>query len=112
MSVAPIRQDHSELRTAVDVPSWLEGARRYRTEHDRIAHRDGTCDFMYPGTWLDRDGRCVLPKGHHGPHLYCREHEDAPTREQAYQAERQRRITERLRRERAARAKRAVGYPV
>ena len=111
VSVAPVRQHGTEERTSVDAPSWLEGAHRYRTVHDRIAHRDRTCDFMYPGTWLDRDGRCILPKGHEGQHLYRRELDDVPTREQAYQAERERRIHARLKRERAARVKRAVGYP-
>lgn len=96
---------------AVPAPSWLDGARRYKSVHDRIAHHDRTCDAMYPGTWLDLDGRCVLPKGHAGPHLYRRELEHEPTREQAYQAERERKIRERLGRERAARVKRAVGYP-
>lgn len=114
MSVQPIESwDAAEASgpAPVDAPSWLEGARRYRTEHDRVAHHDGTCDSMYPGTWLDRDGRCVLPEGHPGPHLYRRELEAVPTREEAYQAERQRKIRERLTRERAARVKRAVGYP-
>ena len=114
MSVQPIESwDAAEASgpAPVDAPSWLEGARRYRTEHHRVAHHDGTCDSMYPGTWLDRDGRCVLPEGHPGPHLYRRELEAVPTREEAYQAERQRKIRERLTRERAARVKRSVGYP-
>lgn len=113
MSVQPVAPGDAEGRpsTTVEAPSWFEGAHRYRIEHDRIAHHDRTCDFMYPGTWLDRDGRCVLPKGHEGRHLYRRELEPEPTREQVYQAERQQKILERLRRERAARVKRAVGYP-
>jgi hypothetical protein len=64
---------------------------------------------MYPGTWLDRDGRCVLPQGHEGPHLYRRESEDVPTREEAYQAERERKRRARVRRERAARLIRVAG---
>ena len=84
-------------------PTWLESAHRYRARGDHIAHHDGTCDSMYPGTWLDRDGRCVLPEGHEGAHLYRREAEKALTREQAYQAERMRKMRERLRRERSAR---------
>lgn len=108
---SPASSDGEHRGSAVAVPSWLAGARRYRTEHDRITHHDGTCDSMYPGTWLDRDGRCVLPAGHEGPHLYRRELAEVETREQAYQAERQRKILDRLRRERAARVKRAVGYP-
>jgi hypothetical protein len=94
---------------ATSAPTWLEGAHRYRARRGHIEHRDGTCDSMYPGTWLDRQGRCVLPKGHEGPHLYRREGEDAPTREEAYQAERERKRLERLRRERAARVARVVG---
>lgn len=95
-------------------PTWLEGAHRYRArcaEWGRIAHHDGTCDSMFPGTWLDRDGRCVLPEGHEGAHVYRREGEETPTREQAYRTERERRKRDRLRRERAARVERAVGYP-
>lgn len=114
MSVSPVvPPDVADGRRpiTIEAPSWLEGARRYRTEHDRVEHRDGTCDSMYPGTWLDRDGRCLLPSGHVGPHLYRRELEHALTREQAYQAERRRKILDRLRLERAARVKRAVGYP-
>lgn len=90
-------------------PTWLEGAQRYRAHRDRVEHHDGTCDFMYPGTWRERDGRCLLPKGHDGPHLYRREGEEAPTREEAYQAERERKRRHRLRRERAARAMRSSG---
>ena len=88
-------------------PTWLEGAHHYRARGGRIAHHDRTCDSMYPGTWLDRDGRCVLPQGHEGPHLYRREGEEATTREQAYQAEREQKIRNRLRRDRAER----VGAP-
>ena len=92
-------------------PTWLEGAHRYRATCGRIAHHDGTCDSMYPGTWLDRDGRCVLPEGHEGAHLYRRHVEVALTREQAYQAERERKRRERLRRERDARVECLAGQP-
>ena len=92
-------------------PTWLEGADHYRARCGRIAHHDGTCDSMYPGTWLDRDGRCVLPEGHEGAHLYRREGEEAPTREQSYQAEREQKKLDRLRRERDARVECAAGYP-
>ncbi len=87
-------------------PSWLEGAHRYTARRGHIEHHDGTCDSMYPGTWLDRDGRCVLPEGHEGPHMFRRDAEAAPTREQVYQAERERKLRDRLRRERVARAAR------
>ena len=87
-------------------PTWLEGAHRYRAKRGHIEHHDGTCDSMYPGTWLERDGRCVLHEGHDGPHLYRREAAQAPTREQLYQAERERKRRDRLRRERVARAER------
>lgn len=54
-----------------------------------MAHQDGTCDALYPGTSLDRDGRCVLAEGHEGPHVYRgRGPARKPTRERAYQAER------------------------
>jgi len=89
-------------------PSWLEGARRYRARCGHVAHHDGTCDWMYPGTWLDSDGRCVLPEGHEGAHLYRREVEQALTREQAYRAEREQKRRDRLRRERHARVERAA----
>jgi hypothetical protein len=92
-------------------PSWWEGAHRYRARCGDVTHHDGTCDAMYPGTWRERDGRCVLHEGHDGPHLYRREGEIVLTKEQAYQLERERRKRDRLRRARAARARRTVGYP-
>jgi hypothetical protein len=84
---------HTELRdpsaTAWVAPSWLEGARRYATEQRGPApHHDGTCDVLYPGTSLDRDGRCVLSEGHAGTHVYRgRGPARKPTRRRAYQAE-------------------------
>jgi hypothetical protein len=92
-------------------PTWLEGAHRYRARCGHFAHHDGTCDAMYPGTWRDRDGRCVLHEGHGGPHLYRHEGKTDLTREQAYQVERERKTRDRLRRERAARIRRTVGLP-
>jgi hypothetical protein len=61
-------------------PPWLEGAQRYRAHRDRVEQPDGTCDFMYPGTWRDRDGRCLLPKATMGRTCTVREGEEAPTR--------------------------------
>ena len=90
-------------------PTWLEGAHRYRARGSLMEHHDGICDSMYPGTWLDRDGRCVLPEAHEGPHLYRREYEEATTREQAYQAEREQRIRNRLVRERVERVSAPAG---
>ena len=87
-------------------PSWLEGAHRYTARRGHIEHHDGTCDSMYPGTWLDRDGRCVLPEGHEGPHMFRRDAEAAPTREHVYHAERERTHRDPHRRERGARAAR------
>jgi hypothetical protein len=92
-------------------PTWLDGAYQYEAKVGRIAHHDGTCDSMYPGTWRDRDGRCVLPEGHEGPHVYRHEGREPPTREQAYQAEREQKKRDRLRRERVARAECTAGYP-
>jgi hypothetical protein len=70
-------------------PTWLEGARHYEAKRPRTAHHDGTCDALYPGTWNDRDGRCVLAEGHTGAHVY-RDRGPArkPSREQAYRAAR------------------------
>ena len=90
-------------------PSWLEGAQRYSArKHGPAAHHDGTCDALYPGTSLDRDGRCLLTEGHGGTHVY-RGHGPArkPTRARAYQAERadRKRLAQlALRRERRNRA--------
>jgi hypothetical protein len=89
-------------------PTWLEGAHRYRARRRTVAHHDGACDSMYPGTWLDRDGRCVLPEGHDGAHLYRREAEQVLTREQEYQAVRAQTIRDRLKRERVARIEHAA----
>ena len=70
-------------------PRWVEGARRYQARGGFIAHHDGTCDAVYPGTSNDRDGRCVMAEGHNGPHVYrARGPARKPTRKQAYQAER------------------------
>jgi hypothetical protein len=92
-------------------PTWLEGAHRYRARHGTVAHHDGTCDAMYPGTWRDRDGRCVLREGHDGAHLYRRDGGVALTKEEAYQLRRELKKRDRLRRKRAARARRTLGYP-
>lgn len=83
--------------------SWVGGARSYAaTRHRPAAHHDGTCDAMYPGTALDRDGRCLLAEGHHGAHVYRgRGPARMPTRERAYQAERE----EKKRRARVARVR-------
>jgi hypothetical protein len=75
-----------------------------------VAHHDGTCDVLYPGTSLDREGRCLLAEGHEGAHVYrgwgpARK----PTRARAYQAARDekrrlaRRAQRRARRDRTAR---------
>lgn len=97
------------IEARVTSPSWLDGARRYAARrHGLEPHSDGTCDALYPGASLDRDGRCLLGEGHGGSHLY-RGHGPArrPTRRRAYQAERdERRRLARLalRRERRERA--------
>ena len=92
-------------------PSWLGGARRFAARsHGPEPHHDGTCDALYPGTSLDRDGRCLLAGGHPGPHVYRgRGPARKPTRRRAYQAERDekkrlaRLARRRWRRERSAR---------
>lgn len=77
------------MRRENAAPRWVEGARRYRLRRGPIAHHDGTCDAVYPGTSDDRDGRCVLADGHDGAHVYRgRGPTRKPTRKQAYQAER------------------------
>ena len=89
-------------------PSWLGGARRFAARRRRCdAHRDGTCDALYPGASNDRDGRCLLAEGHEGAHVY-RAHGPArkPTRERAYQAERDEKRRLALRRRRRQRAAR------
>jgi hypothetical protein len=94
----------------VVTPSWLDGARRHSARRRRPGeHGDGTCDALYPGTSLDRDGRCLLAAGHAGAHVY-RGHGPVrkPTRQRAYEAEREERkrlarlALRRERRERAA----------
>ena len=92
-------------------PTWLEGAQRYKAKCGHVAHHDGTCDAMYPGTWRERDGRCVLHEGHRGAHLYRRERVHVPTREQAYKAAREQRRRDRLRLERSVQRQRADGVP-
>ena len=95
------------MRRTASTPRWVERARSYRARTGRVAHHDGTCDAMYPGTSDDRDGRCLLAAGHPGMHVF-RGHGlgKRPTRRQAYQAERieKKRIALRAaRRERRAR---------
>ena len=96
------------MRRTNAAPRWVEGARRYRARRAPLAHHDGTCDALYPGTSSDRDGRCLLAEGHTGAHVYRgRGPARRPTREQAYQAERdeKRRLARlALRRERRERA--------
>ena len=88
-------------------PTWLDGAGRYKARRRGIEHRDGTCDALYPSASRDRDGRCLLAKGHEGSHVYRgRGPARRPTRLQAYQAERE----ERKRLARLARRReRAIG---
>jgi hypothetical protein len=88
------------MRRTNAAPRWVEGAQRYQARRGPIAHHDGTCDAVYPGTSNDRDGRCVLAEGHNGAHVYRgRGPTRKPTRKQAYQAERD----ERAERKRLAR---------
>jgi hypothetical protein len=55
----------------VAMPSWLGGARRLAARRPGpVLHLDGTCDAVYPGASDDRDGRCLLPGGHAGAHVY------------------------------------------
>jgi hypothetical protein len=107
---SPMHTQIQEPRaTAWVAPSWLEGARRYAAKARGPApHHDGTCDDLYPGTSLDRDGRCLLSEGHAGTHVYRgRGPARKPTRRRAYQAERdeKKRLARlALRRERRARS--------
>jgi hypothetical protein len=90
MTSARHTEIHAPRATAWVAPSWLEGARRYAAgARGPAAHHDGTCDVLYPGTSLDRDGRCVLSEGHAGTHLYRgRGPARKPTRRRVYQTER------------------------
>jgi hypothetical protein len=75
------------MRSTARTPRWVECARGYRARSSGVAHHDGTCDAMYPGSSDERDGRCLLAEGHPGMHLY-RGHGPGkhPTRLQTYQA--------------------------
>jgi len=77
------------MRGTASTPRWVECARSYRATSGGVAHHDGTCDAMYPGSADERDGRCLLAEGHPGTHVY-RGHGPGrhPTRLQTYQAAR------------------------
>lgn len=77
------------MRSSASTPRWVECARSYRATSSGVAHHDGTCDAMYPGSSDERDGRCLLPDGHSGMHVY-RGHGPGkhPTSLQTYQAAR------------------------
>jgi hypothetical protein len=85
----PTEIEGQRVRVPV-TPSWLGGARRFAArKRGAEAHCDGTCDALYPGTSLDRQGRCLLAEGHEGSHVYrARGPVRKPTRVRAYQAER------------------------
>ncbi len=105
-SAEPTEIEDPGMRILV-TPSWLGGARRFASRrHGSAGHCDGTCNALYPGASLDRDGRCLLAEGHEGAHVYRgRGPARKPTRQRAYQAERDEK--KRLVRLALARARRA-----